>query len=115
MIQSLVFPFAIAIVLYAAFRTTLFPYLQKRRGNSRLQNTGIEAIAMVLAIQLTGHYINHLPQVRMQMNVHPATGKNFVTDTKQVVTPLQLYQLRAGSYLKVRYNPRNTKQIVILR
>ena len=74
----------------------------------------IEAQAIILSIEQTGLYMNHHPQVRMQVQVMPDKGRNFVTEVKQVVTFLQLGQIRTGATIKVKYNPTNTKEITLI-
>jgi cytidyltransferase-like protein len=41
---------------------------------------------LVLNIRLTGHYVGNRPQVCMLVNVKPHAGRNFVAETKQIVS-----------------------------
>jgi hypothetical protein len=66
-------------------------------------------------MEQTGLYVNKQPQIKLQLQVHPAAGRNFVSETRAVLTLIDLSQLRIGSMLKVKYNPANTKEIMVLR
>jgi hypothetical protein len=94
---------------------TLFPYLKIIRMNRRLTNRGIEAEALLLNIEQTGLYINNQPQVKMQLQVHPLTGRNFVSETCEVFSFPDLCSIQIGSKLKVRYNPENCKEVMVVR
>jgi hypothetical protein len=81
----------------------------------RLMQEGTEADAVLLNMQQTGLYVNNQPQVQLQVQVHPLTGRNFVSEVREVLTLIDMSQLRIGSTLKVKYNPANTKEVMVLR
>jgi hypothetical protein len=114
MLPSIFISFSIATVVYAVLGIVLLPYFKKRTAKRRLLRKGREAYAVVLDIEATGCYIDKLPQVRMQLKVQPYNGRNFVAETKQAVSPLLLSQLKAGSCLKIKYNPRNLKEVTVV-
>ena len=109
---------AIVVLLLAILFVAAQAYRGRHAGmgliRRRPQPGHIEAQAIILSIEQTGLYMNHHPQVRMQVQVMPDKGRNFVTEVKQVVTFLQLGQIRTGASIKVKYNPSNTKEITLI-
>ncbi|HEV8286943.1 MAG TPA: hypothetical protein VGQ09_21685 [Chitinophagaceae bacterium] len=92
----------------------LFSFFGRTRRQKRLSNWGIEADAVLLNLQKTGVYINNLLQVKLQMQVYVRTGRNFVVETNQVISYSDLSQLRIGGPLLVKYNPANTKEVMVV-
>jgi len=83
-----------------------------RRGRKQWENKGIEADAVILKMEETGRYIKKMPQVRLQVQVTPDTGRNFVAETNEVsVNP----ELKEGSIVKVKYNPNNRRELMLIR
>lgn len=102
-------------ILYFVLSRTLFPLLQINQMKKRLMRQGIEADAVLLNMEQTGLYVNNQPQIKLQVQVQPLTGRNFVSEIREVLTLIDLSQLRIGSTLKVKYNPVNTKEVMVLR
>lgn len=105
----------ITAVFYLVLSRTLFPILQISQMKKRLMREGVEAEAVLLNMEQTGLYVNNQPQIKMQVQVQPMTGRNFVSEVREVLTLIDLSQLRIGSTLKVKYNPTNTKEVMVLR
>ncbi|HVF81040.1 MAG TPA: hypothetical protein VM884_03865 [Flavisolibacter sp.] len=105
----------VILVLYFVFSLTIFPLLHIARTNRKLLREGLEANAVLLNMEQTGVYVNNQPQIKLQVQVHPLTGRNFVSETRAVLTLIDLSQLRIGGMLKVKYNPANTKEVIVLR
>jgi len=101
--------------MYFVLSKTLFPYLSILRLNRRLTKEGVEADAILLNMEQTGLYVNNQPQVRLQLQVHPSTGRNFVTETREVLSFLDLTRIQIGCTLKVKYNPENSKEVMVVR
>jgi hypothetical protein len=115
MLQSILTHSAAAIVVYIMIQFVFLQFTHKQDGRSKLMKKGLEAYAVVLTIQPTGVYIDDLPQICMLLKVQPYTGRNFVAETKEVMSPLELSKLRAGSSLKVKYNPHNLKEVTVIK
>ncbi|HZH63955.1 MAG TPA: DUF3592 domain-containing protein [Flavisolibacter sp.] len=115
MLLTFVTPAIIVLFLYFILKLTLFPLLQIARINRRLSREGVEAQAVLLNMEQTGVYVNNRPQVKLQVQVHPLTGRNFVSEVREVLSLIDLSQLRIGTTLKVKYNPANTKEVMVLR
>src|SRR5918993_1574106 len=101
-------------IIYFVLSRTLFPLLQISKMRRRLMNEGVEAEAVLLNMEQTGLYVNNQPQIKLQVQVQPLTGRNFVSEVREVLTLIDLSQLRIGSTLKVKYNPVNTKEVMVL-
>jgi hypothetical protein len=102
-------------VVVAVFHRTLFSFFQKVQTKKRLAVEGIEAEAVLLNMQQTGLYVNNLPQVKLQMQVQPHSGRDFVIEAKEVLTYVDLAQLHIGGTLVVKYNPFNVKEVMLVR
>ena len=71
---------------------------------------GVEAEAIILKMEPTGLYVNKQPQVRLQMQVQPDKGRNFVIEIDTLSPPA----VKAGGMVRVKYNPRNYKELLLL-
>src|SRR5215212_9701131 len=115
MLPALIILTLIVAVVLTVSRRTLFPFLEKARINKRLRQEGVEAEAVLLNLQQTGLYLNKLPQVKLEIQVQTRTGRNFVTETKEVLSFLDIAQLHIGGTLMVKYNPSNMKEVTLVR
>ncbi|MBE7169571.1 MAG: hypothetical protein INR73_03230 [Williamsia sp.] len=73
------------------------------------------AEAILLNVEQTGLYINRHPQVKLLMQVQPRTGRNFVTEIRDTFPQVDPARLRIGSILRVRYNPADIRELVVLQ
>jgi hypothetical protein len=101
-----------AILLLRMLFRSLFSQGNTKEQRSRSQ---LEANAVILAIEITGLSINHQAQVKLQMQVLPEKGRNFVAEIKEVFTVKELAALQAGHTMRVKYNPANTKEIALVK
>ena len=77
-----------------------------------LAKTGKDAEAEVLGIQDSGMTVNMNPVVVLTMKVMPAEGAEFQTAGQLMVSRLSIP--RAGDKVKIKYNPDNPSQFVIV-
>jgi hypothetical protein len=98
----------IGFLLAALFGKLLIHMLPGR--SSKWPANGVEAEAIVLKMEPTGLYINKKPQVRLQMQVQPDKGRNFVIEIDTVSPP----DVKTGGMIRVKYNPRNYKELLFL-
>lgn len=109
----------VAIVLAAfAILYIVSQFIQKRKinkGHKQHSSKGIEANAIILTMEETGLYMNKLPQVKLQVQVLPERGRNFVTEIKPVLSLLELDALKTGSMVTVNYNPSNIKEVSFVK
>lgn len=99
----------VAIVLAAALIL-----LNKMRPAIFAKNA-LEADAVILNNHLTGICIKNELQAIIQLQVHPERGKSFVSDIKEMVSPTDYPLLQPGAKIRVRYNPRNRKELLIIK
>lgn len=87
----------------------------RRKRHRKIIISGIESEATVIHIGPTGHFINNSPQLKVQIQVQPEKGRNFITEIKQVVPLVDFNLLHSGSRIIVRYDPTYPKQVVLMR
>ena len=78
----------------------------------QLAQTGVDATAEVVSIQDTGATVNMNPVVVLVLKVAPAAGAEFQTAGQVIVSRLAIP--RAGDKIKIKYNPANNTQFVIV-
>lgn len=103
------------VMVYAVLSWTIIPRIRQARSYARLEQKGAEAEAVILSIERTGRYVNNEPQVKMLLKVQPASRRNFVAEINEVFTLMDLSTIRAGSIMKVRYNPADTREVMLVR
>jgi hypothetical protein len=78
----------------------------------QLAQTGADAEAEVLGIQDTGATVNMNPVVVLTLKVKPAKGEEFQTAGQMMVSRLAVP--RVGDKIKIKYNPENLTQFVLM-
>ncbi|MCL4506258.1 MAG: hypothetical protein M1434_15450 [Chloroflexi bacterium] len=81
--------------------------------NRALMATGETAQATILNMWDTGVSINDNPRIGMLLEVRPANRPAFQVEIKQVVSRVQTAQYQPGQMLEVKYDPNDTKKVVI--
>lgn len=104
----------IAILVLAIIFTASQFYRRKRSVTAR-GVSGVEAQAVILTVEETGVYMNHHPLVRMQMQVLPDRGRNFVVEIREVLSYLDLAEYRTGTTVRVKYNPSNFQDTTLIK
>jgi hypothetical protein len=99
-------------LLFVIFFGKLFLHLFSwtTHHTKRWINSAIEAEAIILSIEQTGFYVNEKRQVRLQVQVKPLKGRNFVTEINELEQP----GLKEGATIKVKYNPRNYRDLLLI-
>jgi hypothetical protein len=78
-----------------------------------LAQSGLEASAEVLSIQDTGTLINMNPVVILKLKVMPMIGGvEFETTGQSMVSKIAIP--RVGDKIKIKYNPADPSQIVVM-
>ena len=77
-----------------------------------LVQNGADGTAVVASVTDTGTTVNENPVVVVQMKVTPAAGTPFDAVAQMMVSRIAIP--RAGDNVKVKYNPANAMQIVIV-
>ena len=84
------------------------------KGRSRL-SAGIEASALVLLVEETGVIMDRQPLIRVQVQVLPEKGRNFVVEVREVFSAPDYDRIRSGNMVRVKYNPDNLKETYLIR
>jgi hypothetical protein len=79
---------------------------------NELLRTGRDATAIVLTIEDTGKLINYDPIVKIKLNVMSDVSGSFEVETEQIVSKIAIP--RVGDRVNIKYNPNNTKELIIL-
>ena len=106
---------AIFLLAGIALKQTVWPTLRQNYLKRTLMQSGSDADGIILQVHQTGVLINNLPQLNIQVQVVPARGQNFVIELKELVSFTDLPMVHPGAKLKVKYNPQNHKQVMILK
>src|SRR5436190_19869259 len=107
MILAVIIASASLIFIFTLIHFSLYPFLKSEKIRRRLCKEGVVTEAVLVGMEQTGRFINNHPQVKLQMKVNAVSGKVFVTETNEVMSLIELAQLRPGCTMKVRYNPCN--------
>jgi hypothetical protein len=106
----------IGLLLAALFGRLIISLLPGHSNNKdNWAANAVEAEAIVLEMEQTGLYVNKLPQVRLQMQVQPDKGRNFIAEINTVLAGIDPGVIKAGGIVKVKYNPVNYKELVLLK
>lgn len=81
--------------------------------SEKILKTGLPARATILEIEPTGVYFNRQPQVRMLLEVNTATGENYQTEHKEIISPVYLPQFQPGVELVIKYDAKDKKKVAI--
>ncbi len=103
--------YGIALALVAAAAGACWAVWRSHRRTRALLEQGVPAEATVLEVWHTGLTINDNPRVGLRLEVRPAGGPPYGARTRMVIPRLMAGQLRAGSVLKVRYDPQNPQRV----
>lgn len=103
------------VILILAILFTATQFYRRRRIGSRKSRHGEEASAVILAVEETGVFMNHHPLVRMQMQVLPDRGRNFVVEIREVLSYMDLATYRTGATVKVKYKPGNPREASLVK
>jgi hypothetical protein len=114
MLQGITLLMIIAIV-FTASQLVRRRKSRNARSGDRLANTPLEAHAVVLTMEDTGVFMNQQPLVKMQMQVLPDRGRNFVVEVREVLSGGDRATIRSGSTVRVRYNPANPKDTTLVK
>jgi len=87
--------------------------IDMQKSGNMLAMTGMDATAVVVAIEDTGAMINMNPVVKLTLKVTPAMGMP-AFDTTGEVTVSKVAIPRKGDSIKIKYNFADPKQFVVM-
>ena len=105
----------IVVMFFAGWKLLKMLGKPKRMTVQEIEKNGVLAEAIVLNANETGLYINNLPQIKLQMQVQPDKGRNFVAEVQQVIPDTGKEPLHSGSRIMVKFDPGNRKEVIVLR
>lgn len=79
----------------------------------RLLRDGVAAQATILSIWETHLYVNNQPQIGILLEVTSPSGQVFQTQTKMIISQLQIPQFQPGTRVMVKYDPADFTKITI--
>jgi hypothetical protein len=82
--------------------------------DARIEKHGVGAPAQILSIVDTGSRYNNNPEVILKLEVRPEKGTPFPAEVRTVVSMVDLPGYQPGVMLRVKYDPDNTANVVIL-
>ncbi len=86
-----------------------------RRGQKKWSNKGVEAEALVLGTEQIGDPVHKQLKLKIQLQVRPSKGRNFVVEIKEVLLGEDIASLKTGNIVWVKYNPANTRELFLLK
>jgi len=105
----------VIFMFFAAWRLVKMLAGPRKMTVREIEKNGTLAEAIILNVNETGTFVNDLPQVKLQMQVLPEKGRNFVAEVKQVLPNSLKSLLHSGSKIMVKYDPGNPREVVVLR
>ncbi len=86
--------------------------LDMQASGAWLAQSGLEGTAQVVSIADTGKLINYNPVVKLQLKVTTAMGTSFETSGETMVSKIAIP--RKGDTVKIKYNPADPSQFVVM-
>jgi hypothetical protein len=87
--------------------------IDMQKNGNMLAMSGLEASAEVLGIEDTGALINMNPVVKLTLKVAPPMGMpGFETTGQTMVSKIAIP--RKGDTIKIKYNPANPQEFVVM-
>ena len=105
----------IGLLLAALFGRVILSLLPAHRNDKvKWPANAVEAEAIVLKMEPTGIFVNKMPQVKVQMQVQPDKGRNFVTEISTVLSCTDMQMVKTGGMIRVKYNPQNYRELFLI-
>ncbi len=80
---------------------------------ARLKEVGISGRASIISMRQTGLYINHQPQIELQLQIETVRHGSYPASTREIVPLMLLGMLTSGATLPVKVDPANQMNFVI--
>ncbi len=106
---SLIFLGVFGLVFYIIWRTFVGPMVN----TSRLQKTGLPAVATILEVRDTGVTVNNNPQVKLVLEVRNNLGHKYTTSCRTMVSRINPFAFQPGMQVRVKVDPKNEQNVVI--
>ncbi|MBW2528417.1 MAG: hypothetical protein JRI23_29850 [Deltaproteobacteria bacterium] len=80
----------------------------------QLLASGAPAQGQIVAVQQTGTYVNHQPQVQIVVMVTPPGGQPYQAQLLKILSMIEIPQYQPGAQVQIRYDPTNPSRIAIV-
>ncbi len=97
----------VGLLMAALFGKMPLSFLSKQKLDEKKVHDE-EAEAIVLKVEQTGLYFGNKPQVRLQVQVQPERGRNYITEMIFVTSSATII---TGTRIRVRFNAGNPQKI----
>jgi hypothetical protein len=102
---------ALGIMVFAGLAIMVAGFILQTKTLKKKAKEKVQADAIILTITKTGLYVDNQPQVKLQMQVQPESGRNFIAEIKQAMSVAEAEKVVVGANLKVLYDPADLKGI----
>ena len=106
--------FVSAFLIYL-FHKMAWPIIQQYYTTKIILKKGIETEALILQSEKKALYKQNFRQLNIQLLVQRFNGRDFVAETKEILYFTDMHIVAPGKRLRVKYNPANLKQVMILK
>lgn len=106
---SLLFLGIFGLVFFIIWRTLIGPMVN----TSRLQKTGVPAVATILEVKDTGVTVNNNPQVKLVLEIRNNLGHKYTTTCRTLVSRINPFAFQPGMQVSVKVDPKNEQNVVI--
>ncbi len=103
----------VTLVVLVIFGLMLRNVFDKKARMRRIARNGIEAKAVLLNINYPDPSVAKPKEVTLQIQVYPEFGRNFVTEVPGFLDYVPENKYQIGDSFIVKYNPVNTRELVI--
>jgi hypothetical protein len=113
-IFTLILVLVLAGIVALVSGSSILPVFAASLRHKRLLRKGILADATVLSVTQTGFYRNNRLLLKLEVQVHPDTGRSFIAEAKHLLDFIEIPHLGCGRKVEVKYNPLHPKRVALL-
>lgn len=110
-ILTILFPGNIILIISSCILAIVVALQIAMKRRKRRSPEAVMTEAVVLSCQQTGLYINGQPQLKLQLQVLPDNGRNFVAE---IISVSAKETINAGVKIRVSFNPANHREVKLI-
>ncbi len=100
------------LIIYLFLKYLVFKKLNIGKKVDELRFNGIRANSQILKVSQTGTYINEQPEVKFDLKYFTKKGEEKTTSIKQIVSLLDVGQIKANDELMIFYDPNDLDKVM---
>jgi hypothetical protein len=108
--ENLVFIIILGVVLAVTVGPVIWNHFKK----SEVLGSGVETTARIIDVADTGRRHNTNPVVKIRLVVKAVEGDEYDAEITSPVSPVKLMEYKAGATVKVKYDPKDHKNVAIV-